>query len=127
GLSFVSFAALALIDYLFLVEVNLRYDTDLDLAYFLGLFFAGGRLLAIFIKFLLSSRFLNYAGLTGSLLLSPVVVLFFLALIFGARHYFPDMEVLIYLIGIMTLLSEILRSTIQEPVTLILFQPLRID
>ena len=127
GLSLVSFSAVWLIDYLFLVEVNLRYDTDLELAYFLGLFFAGGRVLAIFIKFLLSSRFLNYVGLTGSLLLSPMMILGFLALIFGAQHYFPDMEVLLYLIGIMTLLSEILRSTIQEPVTLILFQPLRID
>ncbi len=126
-LSLISFASLILIDFVFLAEVKTRYHTDIELAYFLGLFFAGGRVLAVFIKVLLSSRFINYAGLVGSLLLSPIVLLAFLAIVFAAHYYLPGMQILLYLYGIMALLTEILKATIQEPVFLVLFQPLKLN
>lgn len=125
-LSFVSFAALILIDFIFLAEVKTRYHEDLELAYFLGIFFAAGRVLAVFIKFLLSSRFINYAGLAGSLLLSPLLLLLFVAFILVSQYEGSGLQYLIYLYGIMALLTEILKATIQEPVFLILFQPLKL-
>lgn len=126
-LSLLTFAALILIDFIFLAEVKTKYHTDLELAYFLGLFFAGGRILAALIKFTLSSRFINYVGLTGSLLLSPIVICLLTIFILFTDSWFAGGHWLIFLFGIMALVTEILKTTMQEPIFLVLFQPLKVS
>lgn len=125
-LSLLTFCALMLIDFIFLAEVKVKYHTDLELAYFLGLFFAGGRILAAFIKFTLSSRLINIAGLAGSLLISPILLIAFTIFILASESISGN-HVLLYLFGIMALLTEILKTTIQEPIFLVLFQPLKLS
>jgi len=123
-LSLLTFCALMLIDFIFLAEVKIKYHTDLELAYFIGLFFAGGRILAAIIKFTLSSRFINIAGLAGSLLISPIILFAFTIFLLASESVTGN-HMLIYLFGFMALLTEILKTTIQEPVFLVLFQPLK--
>ncbi|HEX5554899.1 MAG TPA: MFS transporter [Chitinophagaceae bacterium] len=126
GLSLMTFLALLLIDFTFLAEVKVKYHTDVELAYFLGIFFAAGRILAVLLKITLSSRLINRIGLAGALLLSPVLLLLFtVAILFIARAG-VGFQSFIYLFGMMALFTEILKAIIQEPVFLVLFQPLKL-
>lgn len=126
-LSLLSFLALILIDFTFLAEVKVKYHTDIELAWFLGIFFAFGRILAVILKVTLSSRLISRIGLAGSLLLSPVILFIFTAFILFVSHANTGFHIFLYLFGIMALLTEILKSTVQEPVFLVLFQPLKPD
>jgi hypothetical protein len=91
------------------------------LATFIGVFFAVGRLLAIFIKLLFSSRMIARLGLANSLLVTPVLLFFINAIILFTN---TTLTTHLYVFGGMALLAEILRSALQEPVFFILFQPL---
>lgn len=124
-LSLITFGAIILIDFTFLAEVQTRYHTDIELASFLGIFFAAGRVLAIILKFTLSSRMISRMGLIWSLLLSPVSLLVLIIIILSIIKVDNTLQHFIYLVGIMALMTEILKSLIQEPVFLVLFQPLK--
>lgn len=124
-LSLITFGAILLIDFTFLAGVQIRYHTDIELASFLGIFFASGRILAVILKFTLSSRMISRMGLVWSLLLSPVSLLVLIIVILAIMKVDNTLQHFIYLVGIMALITEILKSIIQEPVFLVLFQPLR--
>lgn len=124
-LSLITFTAIILIDFTFLAEVQVKYRTDIELASFLGIFFAAGRILAIILKLTLSSRIIARMGLVWSLLLSPVSLLILIVIILVIIKVDNTLEPFIYLVGIMALMTEILKSLIQEPVFLVLFQPLK--
>lgn len=124
-LSLITFGAIILIDFAFLAAVQIRYHTDIELASFLGIFFAAGRILAIILKFTLSSRMISRMGLVWSLLLSPVSLLVLIIIILSIVKADNTLQHFIYLVGIMALMTEILKSLIQEPVFLVLFQPLK--
>ncbi|MGH2642436.1 MAG: Npt1/Npt2 family nucleotide transporter [Chitinophagaceae bacterium] len=124
-LSLITFAAIILIDFTFLAEVQIKYHTDIELASFLGAFFAAGRILAVILKFTLSSRMIARMGLVWSLLLSPITLLVLIIVILSIIKVDTTLQHFIYLVGIMALVTEILKSLIQEPVFLVLFQPLK--
>lgn len=124
-LSLITFMAIILIDFTFLAEAQVKYRTDIELASFLGVFFAAGRILAIILKFTLSSRIIARMGLVWSLLLSPVSLLILIVVILSIVEVDNTLGPFIYLVGIMALMTEILKSLIQEPVFLVLFQPLK--
>ncbi|MHA6249579.1 NTP/NDP exchange transporter [Pontibacter sp. CAU 1760] len=111
----------AVIDFTFLAEIKNRYTSDNQLATFIAVFFAFGRLLAIGIKLLFSSRFIAHFGLATCLLIVPVLLFAVNAVILAMDG---PVEMHLYAFGGMVLLSEILRSTLQEPVFFVLFQPL---
>jgi ATP:ADP antiporter, AAA family len=124
-LSLLTFATLILVDFSFLSAAQVRYHTEIELASFLGVFFAFGTCLALILKLTLSSRLIDRLGMVWALLLSPLVLLFFtvIILLISRSAYFSGE--LLYLLGFMTMLTEILKSIIQEPVFLVLFQPLK--
>ncbi|WP_210465729.1 NTP/NDP exchange transporter [Rufibacter roseolus] len=119
--SLIAFTVFALIDYTLLGEVKVRFAKSPDLAIFIGVFFAVGRVLAIFFKLLFSSRVISRLGLTNALLLSPVVVLVLTGLLLLPGE---SVNTILYIFGVMVLLSEVLKSAVQEPAFFILFQPL---
>lgn len=121
-LSLVSYIVFAFIDFTFLSDIKLKYHHDAEIATFIAIFFAGGRLLAIGIKILFSSRMISRIGLTNSLLVTPLLLLLIAGfIILSGDRFFSHL----YVFGLMVLLTEILRSTLQEPVFFILFQPLK--
>ncbi|KAA3437041.1 NTP/NDP exchange transporter [Rufibacter hautae] len=119
--SLIAFTVFALIDYTLLGEVKARFAKSPDLAIFIGVFFAIGRIMAIFFKLLFSSRVISRLGLTNALLLSPVVVLVLTSLLLLPGE---SVNTILYIFGVMVLLSEVLKSAVQEPAFFILFQPL---
>lgn len=121
-LSLLSYNVFNLVDYTFLAQVKLRYDSLSSLAAFIAIFFALGRLIAIVLKLLFTSRVIERLGIVYCLFITPIVLfaaclVFFL---FGERTNYN-----VYIFGMMALLTEVLRLTIQEPVFFILFQPLK--
>ncbi|QMU28325.1 hypothetical protein [Adhaeribacter radiodurans] len=119
--SFVGFTIYSLIDLTFITEVKVRFKSSHELASILGIFFAIGRVLAIFLKLLFSSRVINRLGLANSLLITPAVLLFITATVLIPGN---SLNTGLIVFGIMVLFSEVLKSAVQDPAFFILFQPL---
>ncbi|WP_018614682.1 NTP/NDP exchange transporter [Segetibacter koreensis] len=121
-LSLISYIVFSFIDFTFLSDIKIKFHHDTEMATFIAVFFAIGRLLAISIKLLFSSRMISRMGLTNALLVTPFLLLSIAVfIIISGDHFFSHL----YVFGFMVLLTEILRSTLQEPVFFILFQPLK--
>ena len=126
ALSVIAYIVFYLIDFTFLSEIKVRYKSAHELTGFISLFLASGRLISIFIKLLFTSRLINRLGLTRSLLITPLVILLTAIIVLMLPINDPHGKTYLYSFGMMYVLCEILRSTIQEPVFFILFQPLNI-
>jgi|GEM_PF-763024 len=112
----------AVIDFTFLAEIKAKHTGGKALATFIATFFAVGRLLAILVKVFISSRIISRLGLTRSLLLTPLCILPVAAFILLSQN---EEGLHFYTFGVMVLLAEVLKSTVQEPAFFVLFQPLR--
>ena len=119
--SLLAFIIFNFVDFTFLADIKFKYHNEHELASFVAIFFAGGRILAILVKILLSSRMISKIGLLNSLLLTPIILLLFNAIVIISNG---SLNVELYLLGTMAIVFEILRSIVQEPVFFILFQPL---
>ena len=121
-LAFLSFIVFSFVDITFLSEIKLKYGEEKDIAAVITAFLIAGRLLAILIKMLLSSQVITRLGLTNALLITPLVLL----AIDGIEAVsITSPQAHLFVFGLMVLLLDILRATVQDPVFLILFQPLR--
>lgn len=121
-LSVLSYNVFILVDYTFIAQVKMKFSNITELAAWLAAFFAIGRVLALVFKLIFTSRVIEKLGLISSLFVTPVTLaVSCLAFFFFADH--PNY--MIFIFGIMALLTEILRSTMQEPVFFVLFQPLK--
>ncbi|MCW3108516.1 MAG: hypothetical protein JWQ09_3022 [Segetibacter sp.] len=121
-LTLVSYIVFSFIDFTFLSDIKIKYHKGEQIATFIAIFFAIGRFLAMGIKVLFSSRMISRIGLTNALLVTPLLLLSidFFIIISGDKLISH-----LYIFGFMVLLTEILRSALQEPVFFILFQPLK--
>ncbi|PSR53077.1 hypothetical protein AHMF7605_05820 [Adhaeribacter arboris] len=119
--SFLGFTIYTLIDLTFVTEIKVRFKSSQELAFFLGVFFAIGRVLAIFLKLIFSSRVINRLGLANSLLITPAVLLLITGTVLLVDK---SLNTGLMVFGVMVLFSEVLKSAVQEPAFFILFQPL---
>jgi hypothetical protein len=121
-LSLVSYNVYNLIDYTFLAQVKNRYENVSSLSTFIAVFFALGRFIALIMKLIFTSRVIEKLGIIYCLFVTPVALL-----AISLTFYFFDntSNYTVYIFGVMALLTEVLRSTMQEPVFFILFQPLK--
>lgn len=120
-LAILSYNVFNFIDFTFISQIKLRYKSMAQLAFFVAVFFAIGRLTALVLKLVFTSRLLERLGIIACLLITPTI-LFILSigiLAFNDHTYYG-----LYFFGMMALVTEVLRSTIQEPSFFILFQPL---
>ena len=125
-LSLVAYLVFYLVEFTFLSEVKVRYKSAHELSGFIGMFFATGRLVSIFVKLLFTSRLINRLGLQKSLMITPLVILLIAIAVMMVPMADPNGKTYLYAFGLMAILCEVLRNTIQEPVFFILFQPLNI-
>jgi hypothetical protein len=121
-LSILSYNVFILIDYTFITEVKHRFESVSNLALYISAFFAVGRILAIIFKLIFTSRVIERLGIISSLFITPIALFLFCMLFF---IYKEQSTYNIFIFGIMALLTEVLRSSMQEPVFFILFQPLK--
>ena len=121
-LSLVSYVVFSFIDFTFLSDIKVKYHDSVQIATFIGVFFSIGRFMAIGIKILFSSRMISRIGLTNALLVTPLLLLAIDVFIILSGDRFISH---LFIFGFMVLLTEVLRSALQEPVFFILFQPLK--
>ncbi|WP_026898365.1 MFS transporter [Daejeonella oryzae] len=121
-ISLLSYNVFNLVDFTFLAQVKHKYADIADLAIFIAVFFAAGRFIALILKLIFTSRVIEKLGIIYCLFITPLALLIFCFLFF---IYGKDSELNIYIFGMMALFAEVLRSTMQEPVFFVLFQPLK--
>ena len=120
-LSIISYNVFVLIDYTFIAQVKLRFANISELAAYIAVFFAFGRLIALAFKLIFTSRVIERLGVIYCLFITPVALFLFCLVFFMFRSH---SEYNTFIFGLMAMITEVLRSTIQEPVFFILFQPL---
>ncbi|MGN6291676.1 MAG: MFS transporter [Chitinophagaceae bacterium] len=120
-LAILSYNVFNFIDFTFISQIKLRYNDMSQLAFFVAVFFAIGRFVALILKLVFTSRLIERLGIISCLLITPFLlfVLSIAILAFSDYSYYG-----LYFFGIMAMITEVLRSTIQEPAFFILFQPL---
>jgi len=123
-LSFIVVTCVTIISFSFYSEVKHEAHSDEQLAGFIAMFYAGGRVFAIFIRLILTGRLTNILGTKGSLLISPVILFLFLISIIALPFFTHDHHVVLYFFGLMAIITEVLKTSLQDPVFLSLMQPL---
>lgn len=121
-LSLISYNVFVMIDFTFISQVKLRFENITDLAAYIALFFAFGRVIALTFKLIFTSRVIERLGVINCLFITPIVLFLFCILFFviGGKSDYT-----LFIFGLMAMITEVLRSTMQEPVFFILFQPLK--
>ncbi len=121
-LSILSYNVYLLVDFTFLSQVKHKFENVSSLAFFIAAFFAVGRFIAVILKLVFTSRVIERLGLISCLFITPLILLLMCA---GFLLTGGNANLNIYMFGIMAMLTEVLRSAMQEPVFFILFQPLK--
>lgn len=124
GLSFVVVTCVTVISFSFYSEIKHEAKANEELASFIAMFYAGGRILAIFIRLIFTGRITSILGTKGSLLVSPVILFLFLLVIILFPLFTHEPHSIIYIFGIMAIVTEVLKTSLQDPVFLSLMQPL---
>lgn len=123
-LSFIVVTCVTIISFSFYAEVKHEMHGNEQLAAFISMFYAGGRVFAIFVRLILTGRISNILGIKGSLLISPVILFVFLISIISISLFNHDHLVVVYVFGLMAIITEVLKTSLQDPVFLSLMQPL---
>lgn len=124
ALSFVVVTCVTLISFSFYAEIKHQAHGNADLASFIAVFLAGGRVLAIFIRLIFTGRITSILGTKGSLFVSPAILVLFLITILLLPFFSNNHHTVVYLFGIMAIVTEVLKTSLQDPVFLSLMQPL---
>jgi len=119
-LSIISYNVFNLVDYTFLTQIKAKSQNLSTLATYIAIFFAAGRLITLFLKLVFTSRVIEGLGVIPCLLITPLTLAAFTTLFL----FFHEGNSVLFIFGIMAILTEVLRSAMQEPVFFILFQPL---
>lgn len=124
-LSFIVGTVATIINFTFYAEVKHRIHDNEHLAAFIGLFFACGNLVALFIKLLLTGKLTDAIGIRGSLLITPLVLLVPIFAVTLSPALSEDSTIILYVLGIMGIISQALKAAIQDPVFIAVMQPLK--
>ncbi|MCW5906659.1 MAG: hypothetical protein KIS94_02285 [Chitinophagales bacterium] len=124
GLSFVVVTCVTVISFAFYSEIKHEAKANEGLASFIAMFYAGGRILAIFIRLIFTGRITSIIGTKGSLLVSPIILFVFLITIILLPLFPHGQYTVLYIFGIMAIVTEVLKTSLQDPVFLSLMQPL---
>jgi ATP/ADP translocase len=123
-LSFIVVTCVTIISFSFYSEVKHEMHSDEQLAGFIAMFYAGGRVFAIFVRLILTGRLTNILGTKGSLFISPAILFVCLISIIVLPFFTHDHHVVLYFFGLMAIITEVLKTSLQDPVFLSLMQPL---
>jgi len=116
--------ATTFINFSFLSEVQRSYSTETELAMFLGTFYSFGKAITIVYKIFFAGRLTEKYGIRKNLVIFPLALLSVCLIITFFYIFFPANVYILYLIGILMLIVEVVKKAIHEPVFLALFQPL---
>ncbi len=115
------------VDYLFYGIAETRYPDEESLASFLGLFFAGVGLVNLLFKSLLAGRLMSRFGMIFGLLFLPAIIFAGAVSAIIAGWLSQDLALVFALLAMIKLLDTVGRLSVDEPSTIILYQPLPVD
>ncbi|MDB5281632.1 MAG: cyclic nucleotide-binding protein, partial [Bacteroidota bacterium] len=125
GLSFIVLTCISIISFSFYAQVEHEAHSNEQLASFIALFYSSGKVIAIIIRLMLTGRLSNVLGVKGSLLVSPILLLVFLiGIIFLPFLTHHNEYFMLCAFGLMMVLTEVLKTSLQDPIFLSLMQPL---
>ncbi|MEP7144225.1 MAG: hypothetical protein ABI707_15180 [Ferruginibacter sp.] len=111
-------------NFAFYSGVKEAFHDDISLAKFIAFFIAITRVIAMILKMIFTGRLINKLGIIQSLLITPVVMLVFVATIILTQNLQGFQKIIIYLFGATSVVVDVLRSAISTPVFLTIMQPL---
>jgi AAA family ATP:ADP antiporter len=123
-LSFMVMLCVTIISFSFYAEVKHEAHSNEQLADFIATFYAGGRLLAIFVRMLFTGRLTHRLGTKGTMLISPIAILLFLVFIISLPFISHSELSVLYIFGTLAIITEVLKIAVQDPIFLSLMQPL---
>lgn len=124
ALSIIVTGSFIILNFAFYAGVKEAYDDDVSLAKFIAFFLAIVRIIALIVKMIFTGRLINNLGIIRSLLITPIVMLLFVAIIVLTQNMPGYQKIIIYLFGATSIVVDILRSSINSPVFLTIMQPL---
>jgi len=124
-LAFLAAVAIAIIEYAFLSIVKTKYHSQEDLAAFLSIFLIIGYSITLIIKVLLSGRLSAHAGIKKSLMILPVIVIGVSLAYFYLEFREYSLHDSLMFICLLFISTSIVRYSINDPVFLVMFQPLQ--
>ena len=116
-------ATFIIVNFAFYAKIKDSVRSDVQLAQFIALFFATVRILALFVKMIFTGRLISRLGIIRSLLITPILMILLVSLVIMTEQSIVNSRT-IYLFGVMAILVDILRTSINTPVFLTLMQPL---
>jgi ATP/ADP translocase/HEAT repeat protein len=124
GLSFIVVSCVTIITFAFYSQVKHEMHSDEQLARFISIFFVAGGATALVVRLVLTGRLANILGIKGSLLISPLVLLVFLLGTIFLPFFIAHDHLYMYVFGMMMILTQVLKTSLQDPVFLSVMQPL---
>ena len=123
-ISFFSFTCYIIISFVFYGYVKNTFKSDSSLVAFFSIFFFTVSGLTLILKIAGTNKLVDHLGLKKSLLISPIIlsVLGLLIIYFSLNS--TSTKIIFYLYGVMIVVIDVLRSSIQNPVLLATMQPL---
>lgn len=126
-LSFIVLTCVTIITYGFYAEIKYvpkTGESDKQLASFVSLFYTVGKIMAIVVRLIITGRLATILGTRGSLLVSPAILFALLVSIVAIPFFSDNTRIILYLFGFMAIITEVLKTSLQDPIFLSLMQPL---
>src|SRR5215204_381442 len=117
-------ATFIIVNFSFYAKVKEAVHSDVGLAQFIAFFFATVRVVALFVKMIITGRIINKLGIIKSLLVTPILMIVLVASVLVSDSLVQPQSLSLYLFGAMAIFVDILRTSINTPVFLTLMQPL---
>jgi ATP:ADP antiporter, AAA family len=123
GLSLMTFY---MMDTAFSNQLEKHYaDSVDDMTSFLGVFFAVGSAVNMFIETFLTGRVLNKIGILKSLFILPVGVLLGCLSLFASQLFVPRIGLVVFVLAVGTKMYDyVMRNAIHDPAFQVLYQPM---
>ncbi len=123
-ITIVASSSFLIVNFSFYAKVKEALHSDVALAQFIAFFFAAIRIFALFVKMIFTGRLINRLGIIKSLLITPVLMITLIGVLLITENYIHEDHLSLYLFGIMGIVVDVLRTSINTPVFLTLMQPL---
>ncbi len=119
-----SYFAYYFLDNAFFQQVQARYPDSKDMAAFLGIFFAVFGVLNFLFKAFVSGRWLNFLGLRGSLISTPVILLVLSIAVVTAGVPATPLVVVFWLVVVVRMAEKVFADSVHRPAYYTLYQTL---
>ncbi|MBS4042771.1 MAG: MFS transporter [Chitinophagaceae bacterium] len=125
--SFFSFAIFLIVNFIFYGYVKAEFKSDKDLVSFFAIFLAITRLITFGLKIAVANKMTDKIGLRNALMIPPLILFIICAVGLYLIQQFEGNKFTFYLFGVLSVITDVLRSAIQTPVLLAVLQPLPLN